>query len=55
MPMSPRTNQHARALGTQPENSKAGPMGIQNEVALHAPYREWLRLMRAGASGTPAF
>jgi len=26
-----------------------------NEVGLHAPYREWARMMQAGLSGQKAF
>ena len=48
-------NASARALGIHPARSMTGPMGIQNEVALHAPYREWARLLQAGITGTRAY
>jgi hypothetical protein len=48
-------NEHARALGIHPVASVQGNWYMFNEVGLHAPYREWARLMEAGVSGTKAF
>ncbi len=38
-----------------PVASNEGPYKLQSEVCLHATYREWARLMKAGLGGTPAY
>ena len=48
-------NDHARELGITPVASNEGPYKLQSEVCLHATYREWARLMKAGLGGTPAY
>jgi len=45
----------AAALDIQPQASARGPFEMFNEVAFHAPYREWARLLEAGVSGRPAY
>ena len=42
-------DEYARELGIHPETSMSGKFDVQDESAFHACYREWLRLMRAGA------
>lgn len=48
-------NDRARSLGINAVASQQGTWHVFNEVALHAPYREWARLMQAGVSGRKAF
>ena len=38
----------ARELGINPVSSLAGDFLVQGEIAYHAHYREWARLLRAG-------
>jgi phenylpropionate dioxygenase-like ring-hydroxylating dioxygenase large terminal subunit len=45
----------ARALGITPAQSAPDPKRFNTEVSFHANYREWARLMEAGAAGRPAF
>jgi phenylpropionate dioxygenase-like ring-hydroxylating dioxygenase large terminal subunit len=45
----------SKALGIKPEHNLKGLLEMQNEVGLHAPFREWARLMKAGAEGRKAF
>ncbi|MFM9882931.1 MAG: aromatic ring-hydroxylating oxygenase subunit alpha [Burkholderiales bacterium] len=40
---------YARTIGIAPVTSQHGPHDIQDETIFHASYREWLRLMKAGA------
>ncbi len=48
-------NELSRELGLKPKTSVQGVWNMFNEVGLHAPYREWARLMAAGAAGKKAF
>ncbi|UUX95342.1 aromatic ring-hydroxylating oxygenase subunit alpha [Aquabacterium sp. J223] len=45
----------ADELGMRPRYSVKGTFRMQNEVCFHAAYREWARLMAAGAEGRPAY
>jgi phenylpropionate dioxygenase-like ring-hydroxylating dioxygenase large terminal subunit len=45
----------AQALGIRPAYSAPDPTRMNTEVAFHANYREWARLMEAGVAGRPAF
>ncbi|MSQ72465.1 MAG: hypothetical protein EXR27_14415 [Betaproteobacteria bacterium] len=45
----------ARTLGISPLTSARGRYDMFNEVGLHAPYREWARLMEAGLSGGKSY
>ncbi len=47
----PGPNASAAELGMHPVASVQGPYDMQNETCFHAPYREWARLMQAGATG----
>ena len=44
-------NEVSDALGFTPVQSLHAPLENFNETGLHATYREWLRLMEAGAAG----
>ena len=44
-------NERSDELGIRPSASVLGLWVLFNEVALHAPYREWARLMQAGVAG----
>ncbi len=48
-------NAVAETLGIRPTVSVQGGFSMFNEVAFHAPYREWARLMQAGISGGKAY
>ncbi len=48
-------NDVAEALGIRPTVSVKGGFSMFNEVAFHAPYREWARLMQAGVAGGKAY
>lgn len=50
-----RDDPDARALGMRPAYSIRGPFDLNMETSMHAPYREWVRLMNAGASGAKAY
>jgi len=43
-------NAEARELGVAPRTSITGDFGLGDETIYHAQYREWLRLMKAGAA-----
>ena len=43
-------DEYATAIGIAPATSQHGPHDIQDETIFHASYREWLRLMKAGAA-----
>lgn len=45
----------SRELGLKPRASVQGVWNMFNEVGLHAPYREWARMMEAGLAGSKAF
>jgi phenylpropionate dioxygenase-like ring-hydroxylating dioxygenase large terminal subunit len=47
-------NDEARSLGTAPVNSVVGSYKMFNEIGMHAPYREWFRLISAGLAGAQA-
>ncbi len=44
-------NDAARRLGVTPAESSIGTFETAPETSFHAPYREWRRLMAAGAAG----
>lgn len=44
-------NEVSELLGFKPVQSLQAPLENFNEVGLHSTYREWLRLMQAGAKG----
>ncbi len=48
-------NERSNELGIKPSASVLGPWNVFNEVALHAPYREWARLLASGMAGEKAF
>ena len=48
-------NERSSELGINPSASVLGYWNLFNEVALHAPYREWARLMQAGVAGEKAY
>jgi benzoate/toluate 1,2-dioxygenase subunit alpha len=48
-------NDVALAIGIRPAVSVKGRFALYNEVAFHAPYREWARLMQAGIAGRKAY
>jgi hypothetical protein len=48
-------NDMSAEMGVRPLESVYGPLDMHNEVALHAPLREWVRLMEAGLAGKPAY
>jgi benzoate/toluate 1,2-dioxygenase subunit alpha len=48
-------NEEAADLGINPLHSLKGLLEMQNEAGLHAPFREWVRLMRAGIEGRGAY
>jgi hypothetical protein len=48
-------NDEARALGFTPAGSIKDGFGLQNEACFHSAYREWARMMAAGADGQPAY
>ena len=41
----------AQELGIRPTNSIRGPFDLNMETSMHAPYREWSRLIDAGSEG----
>lgn len=41
-------DEEAKQLGMYPATSQHGTYQVQGETAFHGPYREWVRLMRAG-------
>ena len=43
-------NEVAQTLGFRPATSQSGAHEIQDETVFHSAYREWLRLMKAGAA-----
>lgn len=45
----------ARAIGINPSFGVSGPFEIQNEIAYHPAFREWMRLLSAGVEGRPAY
>ena len=45
----------ARNLGLAPLHNLKGLLEMQNEAGLHAPFREWVRLMKAGMEGRKAY
>ncbi|GAA4343286.1 benzoate 1,2-dioxygenase large subunit [Pigmentiphaga soli] len=45
----------ARELGIAPAGAVEGGFEVQQEMCFMAPYREWQRLMLAGAAGAPAY
>ena len=49
--LEPGASALARNMGIKPVASLHGSYMIQTETCLHAPYREWARLMQAGVSG----
>lgn len=51
----PGASELAARLGITPAASQQGGFDVQNEVCFHPPYREWARLMQAGASGQRAY
>ena len=44
------SNEIAQSLGFNPATSQHGAHEIQDETVFHSAYREWLRLMKAGAA-----
>ena len=48
-------NDVARELGIRPAKSVDGTFEMQLETGLHAPYREWARLIEAGLAGRKAY
>ena len=48
-------NEVARELGIAPAKSVLGTFQTQVETGLHAPYREWARLIEAGLAGRKAY
>ncbi len=48
-------NDVARELGIRPATSEEGTYKTQTETCLHAPYREWRRLIEAGLEGRKAY
>jgi phenylpropionate dioxygenase-like ring-hydroxylating dioxygenase large terminal subunit len=46
----PGGNDHSNALGFTPKTNLVAPLELFNEVGLHAPYREWRRLMSRAAA-----
>jgi len=48
-------NDVARLIGVNPVQSLTGLMPMQNEITMHAPFREWARLMEAGVNGRKAY
>jgi benzoate/toluate 1,2-dioxygenase alpha subunit len=48
-------NDISRELGIRPAVSVKGGFTLFNEISLHAPYREWARLMQAGVRGAKAY
>jgi phenylpropionate dioxygenase-like ring-hydroxylating dioxygenase large terminal subunit len=53
--LKPGANETARAIGIQPVHCSDGPIEQSPETCLHAPYREWARVMQAGVSGEKAW
>ena len=45
----------AKSIGVRPTQSVQGRFDLQNEVWAHTMYREWARLMEAGASGRASY
>ena len=45
----------ARGLGLKTSHNLKGLLDMQNEAGLHAPFREWARLMDAGINGRKAY
>jgi benzoate/toluate 1,2-dioxygenase alpha subunit len=43
-------NEISESLGFRPATSQHGAYKIQDETVFHSAYREWLRLMKAGAA-----
>jgi hypothetical protein len=48
-------NQPASEIGIRPLECLEGPVDMQNEVTLHAPLREWARLLHAGMTGADPY
>ena len=48
-------NAIAGTLGIRPAQSLFGPFETFAETAMHAPHREWARLMQAGSDGRKAY
>ena len=48
-------NEEARAAGLSPLSSAKGLSAQNTELGMHAPLREWVRLMEAGMAGRKAY
>jgi benzoate/toluate 1,2-dioxygenase alpha subunit len=48
-------NEQAELFGICPRGSWTGPAKGAAEVSMHAPYREWARMLKAGIEGTPTY
>jgi benzoate/toluate 1,2-dioxygenase alpha subunit len=53
--VQPGANEEARTLGFTPVGSLKDGFPLQNEACFHSGYREWARMMSAGAAGQPAY
>ena len=53
--LAPGANTEAQSLGIAPLHSLKGLLEMQNEAGLHAPFREWVRLMQTGIDGRKAY
>lgn len=53
--IEPGANRLAKDIGVHPLESSLGTLKTGQEIMLHAPYREWARLMSAGVAGQGAY
>ncbi len=53
--IEPGANETAKMLGIAPRESANGVFETHSEACLHAPYREWARLIQAGLGGKAAY
>jgi benzoate/toluate 1,2-dioxygenase alpha subunit len=53
--VTPGANQEAADLGLRPTGSIKDVFDLQNEACFHSAYREWSRMMAAGAARQPAY
>jgi benzoate/toluate 1,2-dioxygenase alpha subunit len=53
--LRPGGGELTQPLGIRPESSVEGRYDMFSEVAFHAPYREWQRLITAGLAGRKAY
>ncbi len=53
--MEKGANEEAREVGLHPLTSVKGHRTQNTELGTHAPFREWVRLMEAGAAGKKAY